>query len=85
MAFYTVSAGFLAQKAWLEPVLGHSLHVFKTGMTLTPEDVLLGWGQKARSRQLREKCRQRILAYCHLEDGFIGYIGHPVRKGALLP
>lgn len=81
MKFYTVSAGILARKAWLEPVLGHSLHMFKTGMTLTPEDVLLGWGQKAGSRELKEQARQRGVAYWHLEDGFIGYIGHPARQG----
>lgn len=46
MKFYTGSAGILARKAQLEPMLGHPLHAFKSSMQLAQDDVLVGWGQK---------------------------------------
>lgn len=81
MTFYTGSAGILARKAQLEPMLGHPLHAFKTNTELAQDDVLVGWGQKANTRQIRQKAHDLGLPYWQLEDGFIGYIGHPARGG----
>lgn len=81
MKFYTGSAGILARKAQLEPMLGRPLHAFKTGMRLAQDDVLVGWGQKANTRQIKQKAHDLGLPYWQLEDGFIGYIGHPARGG----
>lgn len=79
MKFYTGSAGILARKAQLEPMLGHPLHAFKSSMQLAQDDVLVGWGQKANTRQIKQKAQDLRLPYWQLEDGFIGYIGHPAR------
>ena len=46
-----------------------------------PGDVLIGWGQKANTRQIKEQAKTLSLPYWQLEDGFIGYIGHPARGG----
>ncbi|EFH9186881.1 capsular polysaccharide biosynthesis protein [Escherichia coli] len=81
MKFYTGSAGILARKAQLEPMLGRPLHAFKSGMELAQDDVLVGWGQKANTRQIKQKAQELGLPYWQLEDGFIGYIGHPARGG----
>ncbi|WNY88759.1 capsular polysaccharide biosynthesis protein [Leclercia adecarboxylata] len=81
MTFYTGSAGILARKAQLEPMLGRPLHAFKTNTELAQDDVLVGWGQKANTRQIKQKAQQLGLPYWQLEDGFIGYIGHPARGG----
>lgn len=81
MKFYTGSAGILARKAQLEPMLGRPIHAFKTGMRLAQDDVLVGWGQKANTRQIKQKAQDLGLPYWQLEDGFIGYIGHPARGG----
>ncbi len=81
MKFYTGSAGILARKAQLEPMLGRPLHAFKSGMELAQDDVLVGWGQKANTRQIKQKAHELGLPYWQLEDGFIGYIGHPARGG----
>lgn len=81
MKFYTGSAGILARKAQLEPMLGRPLHAFKMHMRLAQDDVLVGWGQKANTRQIKQKAQQLGLPYWQLEDGFIGYIGHPARGG----
>ncbi|WP_039030519.1 capsular polysaccharide biosynthesis protein [Leclercia adecarboxylata] len=81
MKFYTGSAGILARKAQLEPMLGRPLHAFKSSMPLAQDDVLVGWGQKANTRQIKQKAHELGLPYWQLEDGFIGYIGHPARGG----
>ncbi|MEB6379753.1 capsular polysaccharide biosynthesis protein [Leclercia adecarboxylata] len=81
MKFYTGSAGILARKAQLEPMLGRPLHAFKARMPLAQDDVLVGWGQKANTRQIKQKAHDLGLPYWQLEDGFIGYIGHPARGG----
>ncbi|MFG0803696.1 capsular polysaccharide biosynthesis protein [Leclercia sp. GLN_9] len=81
MKFYTGSAGILARKAQIEPMLGRPLHTFRASMQLAQDDVLVGWGQKANTRQIKQKAHERGLPYWQLEDGFIGYIGHPARGG----
>lgn len=81
MKFYTGSTGILAKKAQLEPMLGRPLHAFKASLTLAEDDVLVGWGQKANTRQIKQKAYELGLPYWQLEDGFIGYIGHPARGG----
>ena len=81
MKFYTGSAGILARKAQIEPMLGRPLHAFKASMQLAQDDILVGWGQKANTRQIKQKAHERGLPYWQLEDGFIGYIGHPARGG----
>lgn len=84
MKFYTGSAGILARKAQIEPMLGRPLHAFKTGMRLAQDDVLVGWGQKANTRQIKLQAQELGLPYWQLEDGFIGYIGHPARGGKVV-
>lgn len=81
MKFYTGSAGILARKAQLEPMLGRPLHAFRASMPLAQDDVLVGWGQKANTRQIKQQAQELGLPYWQLEDGFIGYIGHPARGG----
>lgn len=81
MKFYTGSAGIMAKQAQIEPMLGRPLHAFKASMTLAEDDVLVGWGQKANTRQIKQKADELGLSYWQLEDGFIGYIGHPAKGG----
>ncbi|WP_423191044.1 capsular polysaccharide biosynthesis protein, partial [Aeromonas hydrophila] len=44
-------------------------------------DVFIGWGQKANTRQIKAQAQILGLPYWQLEDGFIGYIGHPAKGG----
>ncbi|WP_424588124.1 capsular polysaccharide biosynthesis protein [Buttiauxella sp.] len=43
--------------------------------------ICVGWGQKANTHQIKQKAHELGLPYWQLEDGFIGYIGHPARGG----
>lgn len=38
---------------------------------------VVGWGMKPNSERARQLARSRSLPFWQLEDGFIGYIGHP--------
>ena len=81
MDLYTGSKGILARKNNIEPMLGCSLRHMAGAVSFSENDVLVGWGQKANTRQIKQKAQALGLPYWQLEDGFIGYIGHPARGG----
>lgn len=81
MYLYTGSKGILARKNNIEPMLGYPLHHMKEAASFSKNDVFVGWGQKANTRQIKQKAQKLGLPYWQLEDGFIGYIGHPARGG----
>lgn len=81
MDLYTGSKGILARKNNIEPMLGCSLRHMAGAVSFSENDVLVGWGQKANTRQIKQKAQALGLSYWQLEDGFIGYIGHPARGG----
>ncbi|MFQ1766006.1 capsular polysaccharide biosynthesis protein [Aeromonas veronii] len=62
-------------------MLGCSLRHMAGAVSFSENDVLVGWGQKANTRQIKQKAQALGLPYWQLEDGFIGYIGHPARGG----
>ncbi len=81
MKLLTGSKGILARKANIEPMLGCQLHLFHDNMPFADNDVIVGWGQKANTYRIKQKAKMLGLPYWHLEDGFIGYIGHPANGG----
>ncbi|WP_421188534.1 capsular polysaccharide biosynthesis protein [Aeromonas sanarellii] len=62
-------------------MLGCQLHLFHDNMPFADNDVIVGWGQKANTYRIKQKAKMLGLPYWHLEDGFIGYIGHPANGG----
>lgn len=42
-----------------------------------PMDRVVGWGNKANTDKARRFAQKASLQYCRLEDGFVGYAGHP--------
>ncbi|WP_429087789.1 capsular polysaccharide biosynthesis protein [Aeromonas allosaccharophila] len=61
--------------------LDGALHLYKNNEELQHNDFFVGWGQKSNTRQIKQKAQELGLPYWQLEDGFIGYIGHPARGG----
>ncbi len=53
MYLYTNSKGILARKSNIEPMLGYPLHHMKGVISFSKNDVLVGWGQKANTRQIK--------------------------------
>lgn len=83
MTLWTQSSGILARRQQISACLGQSLaHIdLLSSRSPQPGDVLVGWGQKANTRQIKQKAQELGLPYWQLEDGFIGYIGHPAKGG----
>jgi len=84
MILYTRSKGILARRAQVEACLGHGLARLSSRQLPQAGDVLVGWGLKANTRTIRAEAARLGLPYWHLEDGFIGYLGHPARGGHAL-
>ncbi|WP_339014813.1 capsular polysaccharide biosynthesis protein [Aeromonas popoffii] len=81
MTLWTQSGGILARSAQINACLGQPLARLTPDATPQPGDALVGWGQKANTRQIKQQTQALGLPYWQLEDGFIGYIGHPARGG----
>ena len=48
---------------------------------INSNDYIAGWGLKNNTSRMRKKSAQLAVPYLHLEDGFIGYLGHPADNG----
>lgn len=81
MTLWTQSGGIVARNAQISACLGQSLARFTSPDEPQQGDVLIGWGQKANTRQIKAQAETLGLPYWQLEDGFIGYIGHPAKGG----
>ncbi len=81
MTLWTQSGGIMARSAQIGACLDQPLARLTSPDDPQPGDVLIGWGQKANTRQIKEQAKTLSLPYWQLEDGFIGYIGHPARGG----
>ncbi len=81
MTLWTQSGGIMARSTQIGACLDQPLSRFTSPDEPQPGDVLIGWGQKANTRQIKVQAQALGLPYWQLEDGFIGYIGHPAKGG----
>ncbi|MFM1684637.1 capsular polysaccharide biosynthesis protein [Aeromonas salmonicida] len=81
MTLWTQSGGILARSAQISTCLDQPLARLVSPDSPQAGDVLVGWGQKANARQIKQQAQDLGLPYWQLEDGFIGYIGHPAKGG----
>ena len=83
MTLWTQSSGILARRRQISACLGQPLARIEPSSECVPQagDVLVGWSQKANTAEIKQQAQALGLPYWQLEDGFIGYIGHPARGG----
>ncbi|MBT1445359.1 capsular polysaccharide biosynthesis protein [Shewanella sp. JM162201] len=81
MTLYTNSAGIWRRRLTLQKCLNVSLARFSRWHTPKAGDVYVGWGNKPASRRMAEIAARRGVPFARLEDGFIGYSGHPASGG----
>ncbi|MGL6634877.1 capsular polysaccharide export protein, LipB/KpsS family [Aeromonas veronii] len=83
MTLWTQSSGILARRRQISACLGQPLARLGLSSGNSPQagDVLVGWGQKANTGEIKQQAQELGLPYWQLEDGFIGYIGHPAKGG----
>ncbi|GKR44091.1 capsular polysaccharide biosynthesis protein [Aeromonas caviae] len=81
MTIWVSSKGVYARKHQIAPLLGQAVARYTSQSQLMAGDLFAGWGQKANARQIKQQAQDLGLPYWQLEDGFIGYIGHPANGG----
>lgn len=81
MTLLTTSAGIFKKQELIETCLQHKLAKIKAPNHLDSSDVIVGWGVKANTAKAKKIAVDNQLDYLHLEDGFIGYVGHPAKGG----
>ncbi|MFT6924628.1 MAG: capsular polysaccharide export protein [Psychromonas sp.] len=84
---WTASNG-IAKNPYLALFLGSDIKKidrrFAKKQTIAVNDQIVGWGNKANTHKAKQLAKQLNVAYLHLEDGFIGYLGHPTDKSKRL-
>ncbi|PJG58406.1 beta-3-deoxy-D-manno-oct-2-ulosonic acid transferase, partial [Aeromonas cavernicola] len=79
-----MSKGIFKRDAQINLCLDGHLRYYKFNSVLHSDDIFVGWGQKANTRQIKQRAHALGLPYWQLEDGFIGYVGHPAKGGLAL-
>ncbi|WP_199608807.1 capsular polysaccharide biosynthesis protein [Flocculibacter collagenilyticus] len=81
MAMFTCSKGLLNRKRIAVACLEQDLMLHTASSEVMEGDVFVGWGNKKTAKITKLHAQKEGCAFLHLEDGFIGYIGHPEKKG----
>ncbi|WP_270831051.1 capsular polysaccharide biosynthesis protein [Aeromonas sp. QDB03] len=81
MVLWTTSSGIVARQLQISACLERKLNKYTSSNTPVSGDVFVGWGQKNNTRQVIRTAKDLGFSYWQLEDGFIGYIGHPAKGG----
>lgn len=81
MRLITASKGIIERSSQITATLNHAVLFYDKYLCVEKNDVFIGWGQKANTRQIKAQAQILGLPYWQLEDGFIGYIGHPAKGG----
>jgi capsular polysaccharide export protein len=81
MTIWIQSKGVLARKKQIELCLSQALSLFDKNKIDKAHDSFAGWGLKANTNKIKQQASGFGVPYLHLEDGFIGYIGHPAKRG----
>ena len=81
MTFFAKSKGLLARSKQVSTCFEQQLKPYKKSLQLNSnQDSVVGWGFKSHTLKLKEQVADKH-KFIHLEDGFIGYIGHPAKNG----
>jgi len=81
MTIWTKSIRLTKRKLLIESHLHQTLSIKLPYSQLDQHDICVGWGLKANTNKIKQQAKQLGVPYLHLEDGFIGYIGHPAKQG----
>jgi capsular polysaccharide export protein len=84
---WTASNG-IAKNSYLALFLGSDIKKigrrFANKQTIEANDQIVGWGNKNNTAKAQQFANENNLDYMRLEDGFIGYLGHPTDKSKRL-
>lgn len=84
---WTASKG-IAKNPHLPLFLGSNIHKIHRRLgskqAIAAHDLVVGWGNKKNTAKAQQFAAENNLDYWRLEDGFIGYLGHPTDKSKRL-
>ncbi|MDN3651806.1 capsular polysaccharide biosynthesis protein [Thalassotalea ponticola] len=81
MTLWTSSKGIFQRRAVIEACLQEKLALLKPFSKPGSTDTVVGWGLKKNTQKAKRFASINNLDYLYLEDGFIGYVGHPATNG----
>lgn len=81
MTLWTQSRGIIARHTQICVSLQQPLNYLHSKYQPHKDDIFVGWGQKSNTNKIRQRAIELGVPYWQLEDGFIGYIGHPAKRG----
>ncbi len=81
---WTMSPGIYRKRHILQAISGKSVHFALPWSSVTPDEWVVGWGIKPNTKRVASWAKTRQLPLVRLEDGFIGYMGHPAAGGHAL-
>lgn len=82
MTIWTNSKGIEKRSVLIETLLNDKIkHIKNVTGQVNGNDCFVGWGLKANSKKIKDKAVSQNTRFLTLEDGLIGYIGHPAKKG----
>lgn len=76
-ALWSSSHGITSNKQLSLFFPGCSVKKIRPLFKVAADDVVVGWGSKPNTRKAQLFARKQDMPYLCLEDGFIGYLGHP--------
>lgn len=81
---WTVSLGIYRKRRLLQAILGKSVQLVLPWSQPSSDSCVVGWGIKANTQPAEKWADSKKLPLIRLEDGFIGYLGHPAANGHAL-
>lgn len=76
-SIWTASQGIAANTQLSAFLDGYPIRRIRPWRRAASDDLVVGWGNKANTARALQFAQNGALEYCRLEDGFIGYAGHP--------
>lgn len=81
---WTLSPGIYRKRHLLQLALGKPVRLALPWSQVMADEWVVGWGTKPNTQRAERWAQAKQLPLVRLEDGFIGYLGHPAAGGLAL-
>ncbi len=78
---WTTSRSLYQKRQYIESALGMPIKLVKKWSKPSATDTVLGWGFKPSALKAQAWANRFGITLIHIEDGFLGYLGHPAKGG----
>ena len=78
---WTTSRALYQKRHYVSTILGMQVKLVTRWSRPCPDDKVIGWGLKPSAVRAKQWADNHALPLIRIEDGFLGYLGHPADKG----